>query len=96
MLNFIKRFFKGTPEPEQPQDQVMICHIVDGPIERDEFDERSLYNAGVLPELRWCLYANVIYEGEYSTEPLWFETLEEVEVIVNHFKTSINPIIMEF
>ncbi len=96
MFNFIKKFFRDRKKSEQSKDQVMICHVVDGPIERGEFDERSLYDAGVPPELQWCLYASVVYEGEYTTEPLWFETLEEAEVLVNHFKTSINPIIMEF
>jgi hypothetical protein len=85
----LKRLFqkrKVTDDYIEPI-KVKIWNVTSGPYHRDEVDDPYI------PEgIDYMLVCLIEIDGETLHKEYWFSSLEDANIWVNHFKTKIEPI----
>jgi hypothetical protein len=85
MLNWLrKKFSRKEEEPEQ----TLLWGIIEGP-----FSAEDLPDCGFPPEST-MLVLKVSRGKDVFDAEFWFDNLDEAYVLVNHFRTSLNPIVL--
>lgn len=73
-----------------PSTKTKVWGIVDGPIEREEFDPYD--EVGLDDDWNYMLVAKIEEDGKIGTVNLWFETYKEAMVMKSYFDTNIEPL----
>lgn len=88
LKKLINLFKKKTPETQHylQKEKLKIWHILSGPYSREEVEDPYVPDG-----LNYMLLCKAEYQGKVFDREFWFESFEEAQVVVNHFKSSIEP-----
>mgnify|MGYP001600853398 FL=1 len=89
MIKWIKGLFKREPPPVE--NKTLLWGIIDGPYSREDFPPDALIGEGIQDNWNWMVVAKLEVDGEIGLGNLWYPTLDEAYEVVNHFKSSIEP-----
>lgn len=87
MFEKLLSWFRRKPDPEDDDHYMNIWGIIDGPYHRTE-----TVCPGLPDDLEYLLLCKVEYMGEVFNRELWFGTMEEVDLLRDHFHNKIEPI----
>lgn len=74
--------------PQAPTNQIIIWNVLEGPFHASEIPD-SLVEEG------WCLVCQADDNNEFGVSNFWFDDLDSAYIWVRHFKSSIDPIIID-
>jgi len=82
----------GLMKEDKEDSPISVYCVLDGPFTQSDFEE---YDWGGPDDYEAYLLVKIEHMGVVSDVEWYFETVEEAFVWVRHFKTSIDPIIIE-
>jgi hypothetical protein len=83
---------RTSTKDTEPNSRILIWDVIDGPFNREEFDEYDLLNEGLPDHLNFMLVVLIEDEGELEKVDFWYETEEEALEVVKYFKEKIEPL----
>ncbi len=78
----------GKKKKKSKQPSVKIWAILHGPFHKDDLEDPS----NVPDDLEYFIVAKAEVDGEVQDMEFWFQTFDDVQVLVKHFATKIEPI----
>lgn len=79
---------KKKDKKKTKKSSVKIWSILHGPFHVDELEDSS----EVPDDLEYFIVAKAEVDGEIQDMEFWFRSFEDVQVLVKHFQTKIEPI----
>ena len=77
---------------ETSPNPTLIWDVIDGPHNRDEFDEEELEAIGIDDSLTCFLVVKLQENGAVGTVNFWVQDVEEAYDIIEYFKNNIEPL----
>ena len=72
----------------------LLHQVLDGPLPREAYDTAD--EEGIPYDMQYLLFAKIEVDGELMNVNLWYKNEEEAQEVANHFKTSIEPLELDW
>lgn len=77
---------------EMNHNRLLIWGVIEGPFNREDFDEDELFNEGVPDHLNSMLVVRIEDDGVIYLADFWYETEDEALEVVKYFKANLEPL----